>query len=206
MYARSSMIQAQASMIDAGIDHVRDVVMPAMSHLAGFVGLSLMIDRGSGRCVATSAWRTDEAVRASASAAERIREQAAATFGGSVQVDDWEAAVMHRTHHTSGASCMRATWVRGDPARLDESIDVFRIGALPTVEDLDGFCSASMLVNRHDGRAVITVAYRDQDAMQRNREAARGIREQTMQQAQFELLDTGEFELALGHLHIPETV
>lgn len=206
MFARSSTIQAQASMIDAGIDHVRDVVMPALSHVDGFVGLSLMIDRDSCRCVATSAWRTEEAMRASASTADRIRTQAADIFGGSVQVDEWEAAVMHRTHHTSGASCMRATWVRTDAALLEESIDVFRFGALPKVEDLDGFCSASMMVRRNDGRAVISVAYRDRDAMTRNREAARGIREETMQAARFELLDTCEFDLALGHLHIPETV
>lgn len=193
-------------MIDPGIDHVRDIVMPAMSHVDGFVGLSLMIDRDSCRCIATSAWRTEQAMRASAPTADRIRRQAADTFGGPVQVDEWEAAVMHRTHHTSGASCMRATWVRIDAARLEESIDVFRFAALPKVEDLDGFCSASMMVNRNDCRAVITVAYRDRDAMVCNRDAARAIREQTMQQSHFEVLDTCEFDLALGHLHIPETV
>jgi heme-degrading monooxygenase HmoA len=193
-------------MIDAGIDHVRDVVMPAMSHIDGFVGLSLMVDRDSGRCVATSAWRTEEAMRASASTVENIRQQAADAFGGSVQVDEWEAAVMHRAHHAYTGSCMRATWLRSDPDQLDRAIDLFKLGTLPEVEDLEGFCSASLLVNRADGRAVVTVAYRDRDALERNREMAHRIRERTMQEANLELLDVGEYDLALGHLHIPETV
>lgn len=145
-------------------------------------------------------------MRASASTVESIRQQAAENFGGSVQVDEWEAAVMHRAHHTYGGSCMRVTWLRTDPDQLERAIDLFKLGSLPEVEDLDGFCSASLLVNRGDGRAVVTVVYRDRGALERNREMARGIRERTMQEANLEMLDIGEFELALGHLHIPETV
>ncbi|MGO9226286.1 MAG: hypothetical protein ACLP4K_22360, partial [Mycobacterium sp.] len=64
MYARSSTIQAQPSSIDAGIAHVRDTVMPALGGVDGYTGLSLLVDRSSGRCIATSAWQSEEAMRA----------------------------------------------------------------------------------------------------------------------------------------------
>ena len=63
MYARSTTIQAQPSSIDDGIAHVRDEIMPALQDMAGCIGVSLLVDRQSGRCIATSAWETDEAMR-----------------------------------------------------------------------------------------------------------------------------------------------
>ena len=65
MYARSTAIQAQPSSIDAGIAHVRDTVLPSLEGTDGCVGLSLLVDRKSGRCIATSSWESDEAMRAS---------------------------------------------------------------------------------------------------------------------------------------------
>ena len=64
MYARSTTIQAQPLSVDIGIAHVRDVVMPALKEIDGFVGLSLLVDRQSGTCIATSSWDTIEAMRA----------------------------------------------------------------------------------------------------------------------------------------------
>ena len=63
MYARSTTIQAQPLSVDIGIAHVRDVVMPALQEMNGYVGLSLLVDRQSGRCIATSAWQTEQAMR-----------------------------------------------------------------------------------------------------------------------------------------------
>ena len=206
MFARSSTIGAQAAMIDAGIGHVRDTVMPAMSHLDGFVGLSLLIERRSGRCIATSAWRTEQNMRASAERVGPIRAAAAQAFGGSAEVEEWEVPILHRAHHARAGSCLRATWGRTDPARLDAVVDTFKLGILPQIEELPGFCSTSLMINRATGRAVVTVGYDDRDAMVGSREPATAIREQTAQAAGMEILEVGEFDLELAHLHIPETV
>ena len=106
MYARSTTIQAPSS-IDAGITHMRDTVMPALEDIDGCVGLSLLVDRTSGRCIATSAWESEEAMRASEESVRPIRDEAAELFGGSAQVQEWEIAAMHREHRSSEGACVR---------------------------------------------------------------------------------------------------
>lgn len=77
MYARSTTIQAQPLSIDIGIAHVRDVVMPALTEIDGCVGLSLLVDRQSGTCIATSSWESIDAMRGSAARVAPIRDRAA---------------------------------------------------------------------------------------------------------------------------------
>jgi len=193
-------------MIDAGIAHIRETVIPALTHIDGFVGLSLMVDRGTGRCVATSAWRTEQAMHASADRVGTIRDDAAEAFGGTAEVEELEVAVMHRAHHTRPGTCMRATWSRADPAHIDEAIDVFKFGTLPQIEDLPGFCSASLLVNRAEGRAVVTVAYDNRDALDRSRQPGAAVRDAVAREADLDVLDVAEFDLEVAQLHVPETV
>jgi hypothetical protein len=73
VYARSTTIQAQPLSIDAGITYVRDVVLPALTGMTACVGLSQLVDRDSGRCIATSAWQSADAMHASAEQIRPIR-------------------------------------------------------------------------------------------------------------------------------------
>jgi heme-degrading monooxygenase HmoA len=206
VFARSSTIHAQLSMIDAGSRYVRDTVMPTMSHIDGYVGLSLMVDRQTGQCIATSAWRTEQAMHASAERVGPIRDDAARAFGGTAEVEEWEVVALHRAHYARPGTCMRATWSRVDPAHVDDALDVFKYGTLSQIEDLPGFCSASLLVNRATGRAVSTVAYDSRDALERSREPGAALRAEAARQADLDVLDVAEFDLEVGHLHVPETV
>ncbi|MEU4294350.1 antibiotic biosynthesis monooxygenase [Kribbella sp. NPDC026596] len=204
MYARSTTINALSGSIDAGIAQVRDEVMPALLEMPGCVGLSMMTDRESGRCIATSAWRSQEAMRATDQELWSVRDRLGRTLGGTPMVQEWEIAVLHRDHRSVAGACIRATWVKVDPARLDGAIDVYRLASLPRLEDLAGFCSASLLVDRASGRAVSSVTYDSQETMDANREAAASMRSATAKDAGAEVVDVGEFELVLAHLHVPE--
>ena len=101
---------------------------------------------------------------------------------------------------------MRVTWPRIDPPRLDELLDTFRMGVLPRLEEMDGFCSASMLVDRSQGAAAGTVTFKDRASLERTRDAAAAIRERTSREIGVEFVDVAEFELVLAHLRVPETV
>ena len=133
-----------------------------------------------------------------------IRDRAAAIFGGSPQVERWEIAVLHRDHRPRDGACVRATWMQVEPAQADRAIDMFKMAMLPAIEDLEGFCSASLMVDRLSGRAVSSVTYDSMESMERNREGARAVRTAGIEEAGAEVLDVGEFELALAHLRVPE--
>jgi hypothetical protein len=193
-------------MIDAGIAHIGDTVLPAMTHIDQFIGLSVMVERGTGRCIATSAWRTQDAMRASADRAATLRDDAAEAFGGTAEVAEWEVAVIHRAHHARPGTCLRCTWGTTDPAHVDDAIAAFKLGFLSKIEDLPGFCSASLLVNRAEGRAVVTVAYDNREALQRSREQGAALRAEVARASDLNVYDVAEFDLEVGHLHIPETV
>jgi hypothetical protein len=204
VYARSTTIQAQPSSIDDGIAHVRDEIMPALQDMAGCIGVSLLVDRQSGRCIATSAWETDEAMRDSADQVTPIRDRGAEMFGGTANVDQWEIAALHRDHRSADGAGVRATWVKVAPDQVDQGIEYYKSSVLPKLEDLDGFCSASLMVDRASGRAVSSVTFDSLDAMERNRDRATALKNESMREAGVEELDECEFELALAHLRVPE--
>jgi hypothetical protein len=206
VYARSTTIVAEPTTIDRGIAYIRDELMPALVGMTGCAGLSLLVDRGTGRCIATSSWQTEEAMRGSMEGVRALRDDYIATFGGKdPTVEEWEVALMHRDHASMEGACARTSWLQGDPSSVDGSIEAFR-GILPALDGLPGFCSGSLLINRGTGRAVATIVYDSADAVVQTRGQANALRTQVAQQAGADVLEVAEFELAVAHLRVPELV
>ena len=207
MYARSTTIQAQPLSLDIGIAHVRDAVMPALQEIEGYVGLSLLVDRQSGGCIATSAWESVEAMRSSAGRVAPIRDRTALMFDGSAKVEEWDIPLVHRDHHSREGACVRATWLKVVPDQLSRSLDFYRTSVLPEMENLEGFCSASLMVD-HPAcrRAVSCSTFDSMAAMARNRDRATELRSRRVRDLGAEVVDVAEFELAIAHLRVPERV
>lgn len=204
VYARSTTVLAHLDTIDNGIAHVRDEVMPTLMAMDGYVGLSMLCDRGSGRCIVTSSWRTMELMRAGAERIRPIRTRAAEVLGGAAQVDEWEIAVFHRDHRSMPGACVRATWMRMGGASSDDALDTYRMGIMPYLQEFDGFCSASLMIDRESGYAVSSVTFDSRDAMELSRPQADLIRERGAMEAGVDVVEVGEYELALAHLRVPE--
>jgi len=204
VYARTTTIEAMTSSLDAGVAYVRDTVMPLLEGMDGYVGLSMLADRSSGRCINTSAWESEETCRASTKAAEEVRNRAAEIFGGGTPtVEEWEIAVLHRDREAGEGACVRVTWAHVDPAQMDAGIEVFK-SALPMMRDLEGHCSASLLVNRETGRGVSSVAYESADAVERNRAEIERLKGSISEDAAAQLIEEHDFELMIAHLRVPE--
>ena len=206
MYARSTTVRGDPQKLDDGIAYVRDEVMPMVQGMSGCVGLSMLCDRDSGRCIVTTAWADESAMHATEEAVRAMRERAGEMLGGSLEINEWEIAVLHRAHEAPDGACSRVTWTRGDPAEMDRTVDTVRMALLPRLEDLDGFCSVSAMVNRDNGMCAIAATYESRDAMMRTREAVSALRDEFTQQLGIEVVDIAEFDLTLHHLRVPETV
>src|SRR4051794_3562631 len=140
VHARSTTIQAQTSTIDGGIAYMRDDVMPELENLDGYVGMSLLVDRESGRCVITAAYESEDAMQASADKANQLRSQASDKFGGSIEkIEEWEIAVLHRDHESNEGACARVTWIKIPPDQADRATGFYKSDVLPSVEELAGF-------------------------------------------------------------------
>ena len=89
------------------------------------------------------------------------------------------------------------------PTGIDPGIEMFKTTVLPALEEHEGYCSASLLVNRASGRAVSTAAYDSAEAMERNRDQLDQLRASASQETNAEVLEERDFELAIHHLRVP---
>jgi len=83
-------------------------------------------------------------------------------------------------------------------------VDTFRMTRIPRMDEMAGFCSLSMMVDRNTGRSSLTTVYRDKQTLDDSRETVRGLREEFARQTGMEVMDMGEFQLAIHHLRVPE--
>jgi len=206
MYARTNTIRGNPQAIDEGIANVRDEVMPLVQRMDGCVGLSMLADRDSGRCIVTTAWANEEAMRASADGVRASRERASQIFGGEVEVAEWEIAIMHRLHETGDGARTRVIWGTTEPGQMDDMLGSFRMSMMPRMEELPGFASCNMMVNRGSGRTALAVTYDSADAMRQANERAAELRREASTTMGMGIDEVAEFDLVLAHLRVPETV
>ena len=206
MYARTNTVRTDPRTIDEGIAYVRDEVMPLVMGMDGCIGLSMLADLDSGRCIVTTAWRTEEAMHASEQGVRASRERAAQIFGEMPTVAEWEIAVMHRLHETGEGARTRVIWGHTEPGHLDDLLSVFRMTTMPKMEELTGFASCNMMVDRASGHTALAVTYDSADTMRQANDRAVALRREASAAMGMEIDEVAEFDLVLAHLRVPETV
>lgn len=206
MYARSTTLRIDPGAVDDLVSVVRDEVLPLVTQQQGCIGLSLLVDRDSGRCISTSAWENAQAMEGSAERVRESRERVAMRFGTTADVRMWEIAVLHRAHRAGDGACARVDWLHADPGDLDRVVAAYRESLMPWWDRTPGFLSTSLLVDRGEGRCAAAVVFESRDAMGHTRDQFTTLKEEFAQRMGMQLDEVGEFDLALAHLRVPETV
>lgn len=206
MYARSTTIHADPGSVDDGIAFVRDEVMPAVHQMDGCVGLSMLCDRDDGRCIVTTAWADEHAMRSSTEGVRSMRERAADIFRGRSEVQEWDIAFLHRAYETRDGACARVVWSRTVPDLVERTVDAYRVSLLPRLEEMPGFCSISLMVSRVEGLAVSATVYDSHRSLDETRELSATMRDDFATSMGVAITEVAEMDLVLAHLRVPETV
>lgn len=206
MHARSTTIHGDPGSVAEGIAYVRDEVMPTVKRMDGCAGLSMLADPNTGHCIVTTSWRDEAALRSSEDGVRAAAERTVEILGGRPELQEWEIAAMHRVHEAHHGAVSRVTWLRTDPGAVNRAVDAVRLSLMPKLDDLAGFCSVSAMVRREDGLTVAAVSYDSRADLEQADDGAREFREQFAPALGIEVAGTAEFEVAIAHLRVPETI
>ncbi|MFP5219446.1 MAG: hypothetical protein ACLGIG_06875, partial [Actinomycetes bacterium] len=192
MHARATVVLADLAKVDDVIAFVRDAVVPRVRAQAGSLGLSMNVDRASGRCTVTTVWVDRASMHASERVLSPLRDAASRIAGGQPATEEYELAVLHRERQAEPGCWVRSTRVRLDPAQVDRGIRTFRDHSVPQIRNLPGFRSALLLVDRRTGAAVVSVVFDDRAALDASRESAAAVRAEASERAHADVTDVVE--------------
>ena len=95
MHARMSIFEGPPHMIDEGVRHAREVILPQAKEMdPGFKGIIALTDRQARKMVWITFWESEEAMGASEEVANRLSQQTVDVAGGMVAgVESYEVGL-----------------------------------------------------------------------------------------------------------------
>ena len=90
MYARATTYRGSPEHVQDAIVHYEEGI-PSIREIAGNRGAFLLVDRSTGKGVGVTLWESEEAMQASRTRADEVRQQAQEPGGD--PVDEYEVAV-----------------------------------------------------------------------------------------------------------------
>jgi heme-degrading monooxygenase HmoA len=156
-----------ATNIDKGIAHLRDVVVPQAREDRGFRGLTASGDRAAGIVSILTLWDTRDNLDASESSAEKLRAESVAVFGGTNPIVERYEQTLDEVGPQGPApgSRLQIRWAKMDPALVDGNIEYFKANVLPEISAMPGFQGLRQLINRVTGEGAVGIIWADQDAV-----------------------------------------
>jgi heme-degrading monooxygenase HmoA len=207
MYARSTTVQGDPRALDEAIRFVGEKEFPAITGIPGCVGLSMLADRDSGRSIVSSAWADEETLRTSAEMVRPMQDRLMQMLRAEdCLIQTWDVAVLHRARPSGDDARATVTWARITPDHVDTMLEAYRASLLPRLEELPGFCSLSLVVDRKQGRTVSVTSFENPEALGLARKRARFLRDEFAHGVGARIHDVAEMDLVVAHLRVPETV
>ena len=84
VYARMSTLEGSPEHIDEGLRQVRENVLPQLKQQEGFEGMVALADRKTGKTLGITFWESEEALKASEEAADRLRKDSAEAMSDTI--------------------------------------------------------------------------------------------------------------------------
>lgn len=205
MYARSTTVQGDPGTLDEAIAYVGEKEFPAITAIPGCVGLSMLADRENGRVIVSSAWADEKALKASKETVRPMQDRLMQMLrADDALIQSWDVAVLHREKPSGDGARAQVTWSRIAPSNMDTLLNAYRGSMLARLQELPGFCSLSLVIDRKEGRIVSVTSFESAATCAQTRKPARGFREEFAQAVGARIVDVAEMDVAVAHLHVPD--
>ncbi len=84
MHARVTTLEGPPDKLDDATRHVQEQLIPQLQQIDGYKGFIALGDRQSGKLLGVVLWESEEAMRASEEAANRLRGESAQAAGAQI--------------------------------------------------------------------------------------------------------------------------
>jgi heme-degrading monooxygenase HmoA len=195
VYVRITTVK-DANNIDHGVEYLRDVVVPQLQQQRGFRAVHASGDRAAGTFSVLTLWDTREDLDASESAGEKLRTESLAVLGGSKPtVERFEQTVEeYGLQRPTSSSRLQITWLKMDPALVDDNLEFFKASVLPEISSTPGFQALRQLIDRRTGEGAVGIVWADHETLQAS-EARMEQRRDLAASRGLEFGDTAELEI-----------
>lgn len=167
-----------AKNIDAGVDFLRQKVVPVLNDQKGYRGITASADRSGGVLGILSLWETQADREASDSALAKARQEAIDIVGGELTVETFEQLLAEVDAPPGPGSALMVTRISMDPAKIDGNFAFFKSDVLPRFKANAGFQSVRNMINRETGHGLVGTVWANQDAMKAAAAEALGRRQE----------------------------
>jgi heme-degrading monooxygenase HmoA len=177
-----------ANDIDAGVEFLRDHVVPVLKQQKGFRGVTASADRAGRVLGVLSLWDTASDREASESALAKTREEGERIVGGEMSVETFEELYVDvATPPRVGASLLLRR-ISMPPEKIDENVEFFKREVVPQIKSTPGYLALRNMINRQTGNGLVGTVWADNAAL----EAAAKVAEERRSQAAAQRVTFGE--------------
>jgi hypothetical protein len=206
MHIRIITYLGEPDRLDEGVAYTRDEAQPEVDRLPGSLGLSMWVERESGRSRIATGWVDRAALDGSeAVLSTGVRVQAGKHLGADPSSEVFTVAALHRQGPVEPGHWTRTSRYDLAPSDVDRAVDWFQRQVLPIVREFSGLSAAVLLADGERGKLLSAVTFASRDAMRASGDLARGLRERAPQEVPtVRLTDMSEMELVIAGLRPSE--
>lgn len=151
--------------VDAGLNLVRDEVIPVLNDQKGYRGTTVSADRSGGLLGVLSLWDSAADREASFGALANARQRGIEVTGGEMALETFEELTSDISEVPSVGSALMVTRISMDPANIDANLAFFKSEVLPRIKANAGFQALRNMINRDSGEGLVGTVWKDEESM-----------------------------------------
>jgi heme-degrading monooxygenase HmoA len=195
MFIRVTWFQSSPDRLEEQIASFPQQMATGFGSLGGYMGASLLVDRGTGAGAAVSYWDSAESMQASEEAGAALRSQVTADDSGQIgEIDRLELVVQERAAPPRENTYVRVNDLQGTAGKIDDLANLVRGEAMSVLRAQSGFRAVLMGANRQTGRVVIASVWETATDREASLAALQEVRERAPRVAGAETMKTDLYE------------